>query len=57
MDKRVSTYIKYEEIIIIIKINKESICYFLRKRLWDFCITPSGEPESKIIEIWRADDL
>ena len=33
MTKRVSTYIKYEEIIIIIMINKESICYYLLKAI------------------------
>ena len=31
MNRRVSTYIKYKEIIINIMINKESICYYLLK--------------------------
>ena len=33
MIKRVSTYIKYKEIIITIMINKESICYYLLKAI------------------------
>ena len=32
MNKRVSTYIKYNEIIITIMINKECICYYLQKK-------------------------
>ena len=33
MNKRVSTYIKYNETIITIMINKESICYYLLKEI------------------------
>ena len=33
MNKWISAYIKYNEVIITIMINKESICYYLLKMI------------------------